>query len=336
VKSAVSGIINQRRISKSMSVNGSSPAISTMSGVMRQKQPELYVLRLKAVAGDLNAQQLESIARISRRYAKGEVHLSTRQGIEIHHVHRDNLEPALSELREAGVELGASGTRVRVIVACPGEQVCKWGVFDTRRIAAKLDTAYFNRETPSKCKMAVAGCSHNCTKTNENDIGIRGAIEPGWNREDCCDCGLCISKCPVAAIDRSESGNGDYRYEINRDTCINCSVCTMHCPGEAWYAARKGYNLFIGGTMGKVPRFATPLKKLVKSEKELFRLIDASMAVYRKYAQGRERFGHMIDRIGIEKVKEEILAVTLVKVKKRTAEDARLDRKIPESAVESG
>ncbi|NTW84199.1 MAG: sulfite reductase subunit beta [Chlorobiaceae bacterium] len=319
-----------------MSVNGSGPAISTMSGVMRQKQPETYVLRLKAVAGDLNIKQLKRIARVARRYAKGEVHLSTRQGIEIHHIHRDNLEIALKELREAGVELGASGTRVRVIVACPGEQVCKWGVFDTKRIAGTLDSNYFNRETPSKFKMAVAGCSHNCTKANENDIGIRGAIEPAWKAQDCCDCRLCIKKCPVSSIGRLETEDGGYRYETDRDTCINCSVCTMHCPGEAWYVARKGHNLFIGGTMGKIPRFATPLKKMVESEKELFLLIEESMAVYRKYARNRERFGHMIDRIGIEKVKEEILAVTLVKVKKRTAEDARLDRKIPESAVESG
>lgn len=300
-----------------MSVNGHGPVIPPLSGVMRQKQPETYVLRLKAVAGDLTVKQLERIARVAGRYAKGEVHLSTRQGVEIHHVHRDNLETALKELREAGIALGASGTRVRVIVACPGEQVCKWGVFDTKRIAGTLDSKYFNLETPSKFKMAVAGCSNNCTKANENDIGIRGAIDPAWKAQDCCDCGLCITKCPVSSIGRLDTEAGGYRYEIDRDTCINCSVCTMHCPGEAWIVSRKGYNLFIGGTMGRIPRFATPLKKMVESEKELFLLIEESMAVYRKYARSRERFGHMIDRIGFEKVTSEILEGANVKKKKR-------------------
>jgi anaerobic sulfite reductase subunit C len=317
-----------------MSVNGSGSAISTISGVMRQKQPDLYVLRLKAVAGDLTVRQLKRIARVARRYAKGEVHLSTRQGIEIHHVHRDNLEIALKELREAGVELGASGTRVRVIVACPGEQVCKWGVFDTKRIAGTLDSNYFNRETPSKFKMAVAGCSNNCTKANENDIGIRGAIEPEWKAEDCCDCGLCITKCPVSSIGRLDTEDGGYRYEIDRETCINCSVCTMHCPGEAWYVARKGYNLFIGGTMGKIPRFATHLKKMVESEKELFLLIEESMAVYRKYARSRERFGHMIDRIGIEKVTSEILDAADVKNSKHARVKGRVRKTAPPKVAE--
>ncbi|NTW10992.1 MAG: 4Fe-4S dicluster domain-containing protein [Chlorobiaceae bacterium] len=318
-----------------MSVNGSGTVIPTRSGVMRQKQPDQYVLRLKAVAGDLTVKQLERIARVAGRYAKGEVHLSTRQGIEIHHVHSDNLEIALKELQEAGVELGASGRRVRVIVACPGEQTCKWGVFDTRRIAGKLDSNYFNQDTPSKFKMAVAGCSNNCTKANENDIGIRGAIEPAWEAQDCCDCGLCIAKCPVAAIGRHEKEDGHYRYEIDLDTCINCSICTAHCPGEAWIVSRKGYNLFIGGTMGKIPRFATPLKKMVESEEELFRLIESSIAVYRKYAQNIERFGHMIDRIGIERVKEEILDASVAKNRKRSRANGKPRKTAVAKAVEN-
>ena len=282
-------------------------------GMIRQKQHDYYFIRLKAVAGDLTATQLACIALVAEKYGRGAVHLSTRQGVEIHHVHHDNLENARRVLEVAGVQMGASGTRVRVIVACPGEATCKWGSIDTKKIARELDTRFFNQEAPGKFKMAVTGCANNCTKANENDIGVRGAIEPEWVSASCCDCKLCLQHCPAKAIERKESGsNGTraYRYTVDRESCINCSVCTQHCPGEAWVIGRQGYTLFIGGTMGKIPRFATILKKLVESEEELYDLIQKALTCYRKHGKKKERFGHTIDRIGIETVRAEILGVS--------------------------
>ncbi len=279
-------------------------------GMIRQKQPDYYFIRLKAIAGDLTATQMACIALVAEKYGRGGVHLSTRQGVEIHHVHHDNLENARLVLQAGGLQMGASGTRVRVIVACPGESTCKFGAIDTKKIAKELDRRFFNQEAPSKFKMAVTGCANNCTKANENDIGIRGAIEPEWTSTSCCDCRLCVKLCPAKAIERHESGSNGTRefvYTIDRTSCINCSACTQHCPGEAWVVGRQGYTLFIGGTMGKIPRFATVLKKLVESEEELYDLIQKALTCHRKHGQKKERFGHMIDRIGIDKVSEEIL-----------------------------
>ncbi len=282
----------------------------TGPGVLRQKQHDYYLLRIKAVAGDLSASQLACIAEVAEQYGRGVVHLSTRQGVEIHHVHHDNLESAQLALSQAGVEMGASGPRVRVIVACPGEATCKWGVIDTKKIAKELDRRFFYKEAPSKFKMAVTGCANNCTKANENDIGVRGAIEPDWVASSCCDCQLCLSLCPAKAIVRDETGsNGtrEYHYSVDKESCINCTACTQHCPGEAWVVGRQGYTLFIGGTMGKIPRFATVLKKLVESEEELYDLIEKTLTCYRTHGRKKERFGHTIDRIGIATVREEIL-----------------------------
>ncbi len=273
---------------------------------MRQKQPDYYVMRLKAVAGDLSASDLIAIASVAEQYGRGFVHLSTRQGVEIHYVHRDNLEPARLALQQAGIEMGACGPRVRVIVACPGGETCRWGVIDTKKLARELDTRYFKQETPSKFKLAVTGCANNCTKANENDIGIRGAIEPEWSSPECTDCGLCVSLCPLSAIERKDSDEG-YSYVIDQDRCINCSICTSLCPTNAWVAARKGYTLFIGGTMGRIPRFASVLKKMVVTDEELFLLIERAIALYREKGRKKERFGHMIDRIGLENVREELL-----------------------------
>ncbi len=283
------------------------PYIAPVSkvGMMGQKQQNYYVLRLKAVAGDLTASQLSCIAAVAEKYGRGFVHLSTRQGVEIHYVHRDNLEHAELELQQSGVELGSCGPRIRVIVACPGGETCRWGVFDTKKIARELDARYFKKETPSKFKMSVTGCANNCTKANENDIGVRGAIEPKWIPSACSDCGLCIPICPVNAIDRKQNNNGHF-YVVDHEKCINCGVCKTFCADQAWAVGRRGYTLFIGGTMGRIPRFASILKKMVETEDELYLLIEKTVQVYKDNAQKKERFGHMINRIGLENVKEEI------------------------------
>jgi anaerobic sulfite reductase subunit C len=302
-------------------------------GMIQQRQKEYFAMRLRAIGGDLTTGQLRKIADVADRYGRGGVHLSTRQGVEIHYVHHTNLERARQELATAGVSMGACGPRVRIVAACPGNATCRWGIIDTKAVARDLDERYFGVETPHKFKMAVTGCPHNCAKATENDIGVMGAILPCWDVAACIDCRLCVNICPTKAIAREDvakpsrpgvedvppsrrgleardtsPGYGDAtRYVLDEGKCINCSLCTSSCPGNAWTPAATGYNLFIGGTMGKIPRLATLLKRLIPDKEELYRLIERSLRYYQQHGRKKERFGHMIDRIGFEKVKEEIL-----------------------------
>lgn len=271
-------------------------------GVIQQKQKDYFAMRLHAVGGDFSAVQLKKIAEVSERYGRGEVHLTTRQGIEIHFVKLENIDPARLDLESVGVTMGACGPRVRIVVACPGDLTCRWGLINTKETARYLDEKYFRTDTPHKFKMGVTGCPHNCAKASENDIGVMGALIPEWDREKCTDCGLCVNICPTAAIYKE-----DKEYLLNYDKCINCSICTMNCPTGAWIQAKTGYTLWIGGTMGKIPRIASKLKGVIESKEELYRLIDRAIEYYRSFGKKRERFGHMIDRIGLEKVKGDIL-----------------------------
>ncbi len=277
-------------------------------GMIQQRQKEFFAMRLRAIGGDLTADQLRKIADVADRYGRRGVHLSTRQGVEIHYVHHTNLEKARQELASAGVGMGACGPRVRIVAACPGNATCRWGIIDTKAVARDLDQRYFGVDTPHKFKMAVTGCPHNCAKATENDIGVMGAILPRWDAAACIDCRLCVNTCPTKAITREDgAGTAAARYVLDEDKCINCSICTSSCPADSWKPAVTGYNLFIGGTMGKIPRLATLLKRLIPDKDELYRLIENSLRYYQKHGRKKERFGHMIDRIGVEKVKEDIL-----------------------------
>ncbi|ACL16482.1 4Fe-4S dicluster domain-containing protein [Methanosphaerula palustris] len=272
------------------------------TGMIQQKQKEFFALRLHSVGGDFTTQQIRGIAEIADTFGKGQIHLSTRQGIEIHFVHGADLEKAKSELEAVGVTMGACGPRIRVITACPGTLTCRWGIIDTKEISGYLDTTYFREETPHKFKMAVTGCPHNCAKATENDIGVMGGIIPGWLEFGCNDCGLCVNICPTGAISREGSS-----YSLDLDKCINCSICTASCPTGSWVAVQKGYILWIGGTMGKIPRLASRLDGVIESKERLYELIKRAVTYYRENGRKKERFGHMIDRIGLETVKAEIL-----------------------------
>jgi dissimilatory sulfite reductase (desulfoviridin) alpha/beta subunit len=271
-------------------------------GMIPQKQDELFTMRLRAVGGDLTVPQLRKIAEIAEKYADGRVHLSTRQGVEIHNVHHTNLETARQELETVEVRMGACGPRVRVVVACPGDSTCRWGIIDTKAMAKELDARYFREDTPHKFKLAVTGCPHNCAKATENDVGIMGGILPEWKEGDCIQCDLCVNVCPTQAITKEGE-----RYLLNEEKCIYCSICTSSCPTNAWVPAKKGYTVFIGGTMGKIPRLATRLKSLIETPEEAVALTEKALRYYQKHGRKKERFGHMMDRMGLDKVKSDLL-----------------------------
>lgn len=270
---------------------------------IKQTQKDRFAVRLRAVGGNLTGEQLNAVSSVASRYGSGAVHLTTRQGIEIHNVHQDDLAAAQQELENAGIKMGAGGNRVRIVIACPGNASCRYGSIDTREIAEELDRRYFRMEAPYKVKMGVTGCPNNCGKARESDIGVMGFRKPGWLADACTDCGACVKLCPVQAISRE---NGQYICDEER--CINCSVCSVLCPENAWGPESKGYTLLIGGTLGKKPRLGVPLKQGIETQAELFRLVDKTLQFYKENGQPKERLGHLMDRLGEGVVIESILS----------------------------
>jgi len=46
--------------------------------------------------------------------------------------------------------------------------------------------------------------------------------------EECINCGVCESECPVSCI-----ASGDDVYVIDADACIDCGACAGVCPVSA-------------------------------------------------------------------------------------------------------
>jgi dissimilatory sulfite reductase (desulfoviridin) alpha/beta subunit len=205
--------------------------------MMAEQGDGLFTVRIAVVGGHLDAAQLDNIASLARRFATGEVHLTTRQGVEIPHVPYPNLEPLRAALEEAGLRLALAGRCVRGIVACPGTY-CKFGQIDTQSLARRLQDKFGSRSAlPHKFKISVAGCRHGCAKPQENDLGVLGTAA--------------------------------------------------------------GLEVFVGGKMGKAPRFADRLPGTIATESQLLSTVVAVLDWYAANGNPGERFGSVIDRRGM-------------------------------------
>jgi len=272
-------------------------------GIIGQKQKDYYLIRLRTVGGDMTAEELSVVAQVSKKYGRGHVHLTTRQAVEIHNIHVDDLQSAREELEQNGIVLGVCGPRGRGIVACPGSATCTSGIIETKELAADLDAIYFRQQAPHKFKIGVSGCPNNCSKPVENDVGVMGGVLPGWGREACISCKLCISICPAQAIEQRDDD-----LVLDSDKCILCGLCIRNCPSSAWTAQKTGYTLYLGGTMGKKPRLGTKSKVLIESKEELLGYIRKAFDFYLAQGRKKERFGHTLDRIGVGNAFAEIFS----------------------------
>lgn len=143
-------------------------------GFYKQPQDDLWVMRVKLVAGHITVEQLRGLADVVERYGNGAIHLTTRQGIEVHDLHRAHAEEVIDDLAAFGLHYGGTGNRVRTIIACPGAR-CTRGLIDSQEIARMLDERLRDYEgLASKFKIAVSGCPNGCTAPQATCIGIMG------------------------------------------------------------------------------------------------------------------------------------------------------------------
>jgi len=148
-------------------------------GFMKQKGADYFSVRLRVVGGRVTADHLEALARLSREYGRAEVHLTTRQGVEIPNVHGARLEAFEADLADAGLALGPAGPRVRTITACQGA-LCSHGLINSGRVADRIAERFGARGgLPHKFKIGITGCPNGCIKPRENDLGIMGSSKEG-------------------------------------------------------------------------------------------------------------------------------------------------------------
>jgi dissimilatory sulfite reductase (desulfoviridin) alpha/beta subunit len=264
------------------------------NGMLTQADDGYYSMRIKIVGGDVTVEQWENLATLARKYGIGKVHITSRQGVEIPFVHVCDLAAFLTELQALGLELGATGPRVRAVLACQGEFICTNGLINAPSIAKLISDQFFSNELPHKFKIAVTGCPSNCIKADDNDLGIKGVARVLWSAEECTYCGSCTKSCPRKAISVSTENR---IFALDEGSCIHCGKCAQVCPFGS-IKAEHGFRLTFGGTFGRDIVIGKPLYPFIQSEEQLLNIIAQTLAFFRQHGLPKERITKTIDRVG--------------------------------------
>ena len=278
------------------------PGMHMKGGIITQKNKDYCTIRTRMPAGILSIEKMRGIAEIAEKYGQTEVHLTTRQTIEIPHIHYTKLEEIEADLLKNGTPVGSERDEIVNIVACPGTNRCKFANIDTISLAMKLDEKLFGKEMPIKLRISISGCPYACTSPILNEIGITGRKKPHRTPGLCTGCGHCAEFCRESAI---EVKNG--AAVVIDGKCFQCGVCIESCPFKLIDVETQGYRITVGGRRGRHPKLGRELVE-VETEEEVVVIIEKlSYWIYRRAWSGR-LLSDQLDDIQFEKFKEEILS----------------------------
>ncbi len=271
-------------------------------GFIKQTQKDLFTVRLRLPGGRLTLDKMVKIAEVAKKYSRmGYCHLSFRQSVEIIGVHIDDFDAVVSELAEVDQPIASCGPRVRVPTACGGCEYNPKGIMDAQKKALEVDKKFFGMTCHHKFKISFSGCPIDCARTDGMDLGFQGVVEPIWEEDPCTGCTLCEKACLEGAIVAAEDGKPIFY----REKCVYCGDCIKACPTDAWTAKRKGWAVRVGGKHGRHPRNGDDIMLFLPDEKVLD-FIGKTLDWYKKNGKRAERIGKTIDRVGLEKFKNEV------------------------------
>src|SRR5690606_16133095 len=151
-------------------------------GVYGQRQTGVQMIRIKLPYGKVTAAQLVAIANVSDKFATGNLHLTTRQDIQLHYVKVENAPQLWADLEAEEVTLReACGNTVRNVTAAAVAGIDPQEAFDVTPYAHEL-AHYFLRnpicqDMGRKFKIAFSSSETDNAFTFLHDIGFIPRIQ---------------------------------------------------------------------------------------------------------------------------------------------------------------
>jgi sulfite reductase (ferredoxin) len=156
-------------------------------GVYGQRQHGVQMVRIKIPFGKLSTKQLRKISDISDEYSNGNLHLTTRQDIQIHHVSLDRTPELWAKLEQDDITLReACGNTVRNVTASAESGIDPDEAFDVSDYAYAVFNYFlrqpFCQELGRKIKIAFSNSDQDTAYTFIHDIGFIPKLDADGNR----------------------------------------------------------------------------------------------------------------------------------------------------------
>lgn len=152
-------------------------AEDTPRGAILQRDKKTYAIVPRTPVGLVSPEVLEAISHAVRKFNIPITKITSGQRLALIGIKPDEVDQVWQDLKmEAGPAIELC---VHYVQACPGTEVCKFGVRDSLGIGAELEKLYVGMELPAKVKIGVSGCPFCCAESYVRDIGLIGR-KKGW------------------------------------------------------------------------------------------------------------------------------------------------------------
>lgn len=153
-------------------------------GLYYQLDHTSHMQRIKLPGGLLTARQAEVVADIADEYARGVIHLTTRQDVQLHWIELESVIDMYERLQEVGITTrGACADSVRNITACIHAGIRSDAPFDVTPYQLATHEYFLfhplNLTLPRKFKIAFSGCTEDCVQARVNDIAYFPHVREG-------------------------------------------------------------------------------------------------------------------------------------------------------------
>ena len=153
-------------------------------GLYEQRQDGTYMARVRCPGGMITPDQLKAVALLSDKYGNDEIHITTRQELQIHGLSGDRLVPLLRHLLIEGLSTrGGGGNTVRNLIVSPESGIDPDEIFDVSPHACALTTRMIADPgswlLPRKFKIAFSCSARDTGYARFNDVGFVARIQDG-------------------------------------------------------------------------------------------------------------------------------------------------------------
>jgi NAD(P)H-nitrite reductase large subunit len=146
-------------------------------GAILQRDRKTYAIVPRTPVGLVSPAVLEAVSAAVRKYNIPITKITSGQRLALIGITREEVDQVWHDLK---MEVGpAIELCVHYVQACPGTEVCKFGVRDSLGLGLELEKLYVGMDLPAKVKIGVSGCPFCCAESYVRDIGLIGR-KKGW------------------------------------------------------------------------------------------------------------------------------------------------------------
>ncbi len=170
-------------------------------GAILQRDKKTYAVVPRIPAGVIKREDLKAISHVVEKYDIPIVKITSGHRIALVGMPEEQILPIYEEL---GMDEGkAVELCLHYVQACPGTDVCKFGVQNSLELGIRIEEIFTGVELPAKFKVGVSGCPFLCAESLVRDLGLIGK-KKGWTLVFGGNSGRKVRKADVLAEDLDE------------------------------------------------------------------------------------------------------------------------------------